>query len=76
MLSNFQYFDRNNDSKDAFNLKGDANLSAADTLSVRYGRQLYSLDRSGWMPDSVMGGHGSLDGTNAGINETHVFSRL
>jgi hypothetical protein len=60
VLSNFQSFDRNNDSKDAFNLKGDANLRATDTLSVRYGRQFYSLDRSGRMPDSVMGGHGSL----------------
>jgi hypothetical protein len=66
VLTNFQSFDRNSDTKDSFNLKGDANLRTTDTLSVRYGRQFYSLDRSGWMPDSVMGGHGSLDGTNAG----------
>ena len=74
VLSDYQAFDRNNDSKDSVNFKGDANLRAGDTLSVRYGRQFYSLDRSSWMPDGYIGGHGSLDGTNAGINETHIFA--
>ncbi len=74
VLSNYQSFDRNNDSKDSLNVKGDALLTGNDTLSVRYGRQFYSLNRSSWIPGGYNGGHGSLDGTNAGINETHVFT--
>ena len=74
VLSNYQSFDRNNDSKDSMNVKADALVTRLDTLSVRYGRQFYSLDRSSWIPGGYNGGHGSLDGTNAGINETHVFT--
>lgn len=74
VLNNYLALDRNNDAKDAFNLKGDVNLSSKDTLSMRYTKQYYSKDRSGWVTDNFIGGHGSLNGTNSGLTETHVFT--
>jgi hypothetical protein len=74
VLNNYLAYDRNNDAKDAFNLKGDVNLSAKDTMTLRYSKQYYSKDRSGWVTDNYIGGHGSLNGTNAGFTETHVFT--
>jgi Carboxypeptidase regulatory-like domain/TonB dependent receptor-like, beta-barrel len=74
VLSNYQALDINNDSKDSFSAKGDIVASAADTLTVRYEKQWYDKNRSGFMTDNWIGGHGTLNGTNAGLTETHILS--
>lgn len=74
VLNNYLAYDRNVDTKDTVNFKGDMNLRSNDTLTMRYSKQSYSKLRSGFIPDSWVGGEGSLNGTNAGLTETHVFS--
>ncbi len=74
VLKNFLARNRNTDSKDSFNAKGDVVLRQQDTLTVRYQKQWFNKDRSGFMPDNWIGGHGTLNGTNAGLTETHVLS--
>ena len=74
VLSNYLATDINNDTKDAMNVKGDVNLRTNDTMTARYSKQWYTKDRSGYMPGSWIGGHATLNGTNAGLTETHVFS--
>src|SRR5262245_3192538 len=74
VLNNYLSFDRNIDSKDLMNFKGDVNLRANDTMTMRFSRQWSSKLRSGFIPGNWMGGQGLLNGTNAGWTETHVFS--
>lgn len=74
VLNNFLAQTQNQDAKDAMNLKGDAVLRANDTFTARFGKQWYAKDRSGFMPDNWIGARGTLNGTNAGVTETHVFN--
>ncbi len=74
VLSNYLALDHNQDSRNSYNIKGDLVLSASDTMTMRFAKQLYSLDRSGWLTDSAIGAHGSLNGTNAGWTWAHVFT--
>ena len=74
VLENFLAFDRNVDTRDTYNIKNDINLTQKDTLTLRFSKQHSEKDRSGWVPGSWIGGKGLLDGYNAGLNETHVFT--
>lgn len=74
VLKNYLAVDTNNDSRNSMNLKGDANLSQSDTLSIRFSKQWLTKDRSGYMPDSWIGGHATLNGNNLGATYTHIFS--
>ncbi len=74
ILSNFQTVLQNSDRLDSMNLKGDYRMNEADTFTVRYSEQWVDRERGGFMPGDLISGHGDLDGTNAGIMETHVFS--
>src|SRR5581483_11365122 len=74
VLSNYLALVRNVDSRDSFNVKSDVNLRSNDTMTVRYTRQWYAKDRSGFIPGNWIGGRGTLNGTNVGLTETHVFS--
>lgn len=74
VLNNYIAINRNVDTRDTYNVKGDVNLTQKDTLTLRYSKQLSEKDRSGWIPGSWIGGKGLLNGNNAGINETHIFT--
>src|SRR5262249_6852686 len=54
VLNNYLAFDRNVDSKDSMNLKGDVNLRTNDTMTMRFSRQWSSKLRSGFIPDNWM----------------------
>jgi hypothetical protein len=73
VLNNYLALDNNTDTRNSFNLKGDIIARSQDTITLRYEKQLFDKDRSGFMPDNWIGGHGTLNGTNAGITETHIF---
>lgn len=49
VLSNFLAMDRNVDTRDTYNVKGDINITHKDTLTLRYSKQLSEKDRSGWI---------------------------
>ncbi|MFB3902499.1 MAG: carboxypeptidase regulatory-like domain-containing protein [Acidobacteriota bacterium] len=74
ILKNYQKVLKNSDRLDSMNLKGDIRLKESDTVTIRYSEQWVDREREGFMPNDVIGGHGDLDGTNAGILETHIFS--
>lgn len=74
VLSNYLAILTNNDKRDSMNLKGDVSLTASDSLTLRYSKQWLTKDRSGYMPESWIGGHATLNGTNAGATYTHIFS--
>ena len=74
VLNNYIAINRNVDTRNTYNVKGDVNLTQKDTLTLRYSKQLSEKDRSGWIPGSWIGGKGLLNGNNAGINETHIFT--
>lgn len=72
--NNYYATDVNKDTLDSFNIKTDANLSAADRMTGRISQQRGSRLRSSWMPNQVLGGNGKLDATNVGLTYTHIFS--
>ncbi len=74
VLNNYLSRDINNDSRNTYTFKGDENLSQKDTMGMRFQKQLYNLNRSGWVSDSAIGAMGTLNGTNAGWTYTHIFS--
>jgi len=74
VLNNYLAFDRNVDKRNSYNFRGDVNLTSKDTMTGRYSRQFYDLDRSGWLTNAAIGAHGTLNGTNAGWTYSHVFS--
>lgn len=74
VLNNYLAVDRNVDTRNTYNVKGDINITQKDVLTLRYSKQLSEKDRSGWIPDSWIGGKGLLNGNNVGLNETHVFT--
>jgi hypothetical protein len=74
VFNNFLAFQRNNDTLDSYNVKGDWLARANDTLTLRYTQQGINRSRQGFMPDDLNSGRGDLDATNAGVNHTHVFT--
>jgi len=74
ILTNYLGHDVNKDSRNTYTFKGDEILSSKDTMSMRFQKQLYNLDRSGWISQSAIGAKGSLNGTNAGWTYTHIFT--
>ena len=74
ILDNYLAIEKNVDSRDTYNVKGDINLRSTDTMTLRYSKQLSRQDRSGFMPGNWIGGRGLLNGNNVGITETHVLT--
>ncbi len=74
VLNNFLAFNTNRDTRNSMNAKSDFVLGQNDTVAVHFTKQLFSKDRSGYMPESWIGGHATLNGNNLGASETHVFS--
>lgn len=72
--NNYFVTEKNNDTLNTFNIKSDAILTSKDSLSGRISQQRGGRNRSGWMPNEVLGGKGSLDATNTGLNYTRVLS--
>jgi hypothetical protein len=72
--NNYQVSERNNESLDAFNFKGDYNLNASNVITGRISQQRGGRRRSFWMPNDRLGAKASLDGTNTGLTYTRVFS--
>ena len=73
-LNNFRKALRNQDILDSINLKGDYKATSKDTLTLRYSSQWVHRDRDGFMPDGLISGTGTLNGTNSGLTYTRVFS--
>jgi hypothetical protein len=72
--NNYLATDINRDKLDSFNVKGDYSISSRDTMTSRFSQQFGGRDRSSWMPNNVIGATAMLNGANAGITFTHVFS--
>jgi outer membrane receptor protein involved in Fe transport len=72
--NNYLVTNINRDKLDSFNVKGDYAISAKNSMTTRFSQQFGGRDRSSWMPDNVIGATAMLNGANAGITFTHVFS--
>ncbi len=72
--NNYLVTDNNRDKLDSFNVKGDYALSAKNMMTSRFSEQFGGRDRSSWMPNNTIGAKAALNGANAGLTFTHVFS--
>ena len=71
---NYLVAQRTNETLNNFNVKGDANLTPADSLSLHLSQQRRALSNSGEFSDGRLGVTDNVNGDNAGISYTHIFS--